>query len=55
MQYDITHVNGCERTTVSPDLPPDHAKGDRITIRCPACGRVGECEVRAALTGLEDD
>lgn len=58
MQYDVLHlpgppVGGCGEVAISPDLASGHARGERISLACPACGRYGEVEVRAALEGLE--
>ena len=53
MQYDIFHIGGCGRVSVSPDLAAGHERGERIGLVCPSCGRYGEHEVRGALEGLE--
>jgi len=57
MQYDVLHlpgppITGCGATSVSPELGPDHERGDRIKLVCPHCGVYGELEVRAPLRGL---
>jgi len=57
MKYDVLHlsgppINGCGETTVSPDIGDDHARGDRVGLVCPACGKYGELEIRGRLEGL---
>lgn len=58
MQYDALHlpgppIGGCGKVTITPDLGDDHDRGDRITIKCRHCGRVGEHEIKAPLKGLK--
>lgn len=57
MMYDLLHlpgppINGCGQTYIDDRLDASHERGDRVAIVCTHCGRYGEHEVRAPLTGL---
>lgn len=57
MKYDLLHLPGvtpagCGEIYVDARLSDDHDRGDRVTIKCARCGRVGEHEVRERLTGV---
>jgi len=58
MKFDLMHLPGvtpagCGETYVDGRLGDDHERGDRVSIKCARCGRVGEHEVRRRLNGLE--
>lgn len=55
MKFDVRHTDGCGQTFIDSRPSDDHSTGDRITIKCQRCGRVGECEILAPLQGLEDE
>lgn len=57
MMYDLLHlpgppVGGCGQTYIDDRLDESHDRGDRVAIVCKCCGRYGEHEIRAPLTGL---
>lgn len=57
MKFDLLHLPGvlpagCGQTYVDGRLADTHQRGDRVTIKCARCGRVGEHEVRGRLEGL---
>lgn len=59
MKYDVLCLPGvtppgCGATRVDSRLGDDHVVGDRVRIRCKACGRVRVLEVRGRLTGIEE-